>query len=120
MPVMEANNTDQAYFDDAVPLTEPHFDEEATVLSARPVVPLAEIKEEERSRKRLLMGLAMAGSLMLGALATSFVYKQRGERQSEAVGTAVPGAAGVAAEQPVNSSPTSGSIRRTVGESSPE
>jgi hypothetical protein len=102
---MESNNINQEFFEGAIPLGEPHFDEEATVLSARPVVPLQEIKAAEQSQKRLIVGLAMACSLMMGALAATLVYKQRGEGQSTAITTAAPGAAGMTADDPV-SSPT--------------
>jgi len=104
---MESNNINQEYFEGAVSLDEPHFDEEATVLSARPVVPLQEIKAEEQSRKRLIVGLAMACSLTMGALAATLVYKQRGEGQSTAISTAVPGAAGIVVNDPASSSATS-------------
>ncbi len=103
---MESNNINQEYFEGAVSLDEPHFDEEATVLSARPVVPLQEIKAEEQSRKRLIVGLAMACSLTMGALAATLVYKQRGEGQSTAISTAVPGAAGIVVNDPASSSAT--------------
>ena len=99
---MESNNINQEYFETAAPLGEPHFDEEATVLSARPVVPLQEIKAEEQSRKRLIVGLAMACSLMMGALAATLIYKQRGEGQSTAISTAVPGAAGMVVDDPAS------------------
>jgi hypothetical protein len=101
---MESNNINQEYFEGAAPLGEPHFDEEATVLSARPVVPLQEIKAEEQSRKRLIVGLAMACSLTMGALAATLIYKQRGEGQSTAISTAVPGAAGMVVDHPASSS----------------
>ena len=97
---MAAQSTNEEYLIDAAPLTEPHFDEEATLLSARPVVPLQEVKAEENFRKGLLFGLAMAGSLMLGALGASFIYRQRGEVATTAISTAVPGAAGVVIEGP--------------------
>jgi len=103
---MESNNINQEYFEGAVSLGEPHFDEEATVLSARPVVPLQEIKAEEQSRKRLIVGLAMACSLTMGALAATLIYKQRGEGQSTAISTAVPGAAGIVVNDPASSSAT--------------
>jgi hypothetical protein len=103
---MESNNMNQEYFEGAVPLGEPHFDEEATVLSARPVVPLQEIKAEEQSRKRLIVGLAMACSLMMGALAATLIYKQRGEGPSMAIGTAIPGAAAIVVDDPASSPAT--------------
>jgi hypothetical protein len=103
---MESNNINQEYFEGAVPLGEPHFDEEATVLSARPVVPLQEIEAEKRSRKHLIVGLAMACSLMMGALAATLLYKQRGEGPSRTSSTAVPGAAGMRVDDPVSSPAT--------------
>ncbi|MGH9871085.1 MAG: hypothetical protein ACRD9S_01320 [Pyrinomonadaceae bacterium] len=112
---MESNSTNQEYFIGDLPLPEPHFDEEATLLSARPVVPLEEVKAEERSRKRLLFGLAMACSLLLGAFAATLIYKQRGQGQSTAVVTsAVSGAAGIAADNPDNVSPTPDDVAGAV------
>lgn len=102
LALMESKIINEGYLEDAVPLGEPHFDEEATLLSARPVVPLQEIKAEARSRKRLIVGFAMACSLMMGALAATLIYKQRGLAQSAAVSTAVPGAAGIAVDDPVS------------------
>jgi len=116
---MESNNINQEYFEGAAPLGEPHFDEEATVLSARPVVPLQEIKAEEQSRKRLIVGLAMACSLTMGALAATLIYKQRGEGQSTAISTAVPGAAGMVVD-PASSPATAGVGGGAVADTLPE
>jgi hypothetical protein len=72
-------------------LSEPHFDEEATILSARPVVPLHEIKATDRSSKRLTFGLALIAALMIGALGATLIYRQRGQvATTETVETAVP------------------------------
>lgn len=99
---MESNIEQQEYFDSVSPLSEPHFVEEATVLSARPVVPLQEIKADERSKKRLVFGVALACALGLGALAATLVYKQREPEPSIAVvSEAAPGAAGIAFHEPV-------------------
>jgi hypothetical protein len=99
---MESNIEHQEYFDNGSPLDEPHFDEEATLLLARPVVPLQEIKADERSRKRLVIGVAMICSLGLGALAATLIYKQREEEPSiVVVSKAAPGAAGIAFDEPV-------------------
>ena len=117
---MESNNINQEYFEGAAPLGEPHFDEEATVLSARPVVPLQEIKAEEQSRKRLIVGLAMACSLTMGALAATLIYKQRGEEQSTAISTAVPGAAGMVVDHPASSPATAEVGGGTVADTLPE
>lgn len=83
-------------------LTEPHFDEEATVLSAQPVVPLRKIAAKERSGKRLALGLTVMFSLLVGALGGALIYKQRGQEQSTAVlDAAIPGAEGVAIAEPL-------------------
>jgi hypothetical protein len=104
---MESNITDQQYFAGALPLAEPHFEEEATLLSARPVVPLQVIKAKERSGKLLAFGVAMACSLIVGALGTTLVYKQRGEQQAAAViNTAAPGAGVLAVDEPVPAATT--------------
>jgi len=103
---MESNIVNEEYFEDDIALGEPHFDEEATLLSARPVVPLQEIKAEEQSRKRLIVGLAMACSLMMGALVATLIYKRGGQAQPAAISTAVPGAAGIVVDDSVSPSPT--------------
>jgi hypothetical protein len=83
-------------------LTEPHFDEEATVLSAQPVVPLRKIEAKERSGKRIALGLTVMLSLLVGALGGAVIYKQRGQKQSTAVlDAAIPGVEGVAIAEPL-------------------
>ncbi|HUS12027.1 MAG TPA: hypothetical protein VMZ30_16300 [Pyrinomonadaceae bacterium] len=97
---MEANTTDRHGLE--LPLGEPHFDEEATLLSAQPVVPLEEIAAEQRSGRWLAFGVAMAISLVLGALGGTLIYRQRGHQQPTAIiDTAVPGAEGITADEPV-------------------
>ena len=101
---MELNTSRQTNLE--MPLAEPHFDEEATLLSAQPVVPLEEIVAEKRSGKRLMFGLAMVFSLIVGALGGTLIYKQRGHDQSTTiVDTAVPGADGIAVDESVPVSP---------------
>jgi hypothetical protein len=46
---------------------EPHFDDERTVLSARPVVPLEKIQAKVKHRRHWLLGGAFAIAMMLGA-----------------------------------------------------
>jgi hypothetical protein len=46
---------------------EPHFDDERTLLSARPVVPLANIEKKARHRRHWFLGGAFALAMMLGA-----------------------------------------------------
>jgi hypothetical protein len=46
---------------------EPHFDDERTLLSARPVVPLEKIEAKARHRRQWVLGSAFALAMMLGA-----------------------------------------------------
>ena len=55
------------------PLSEPHFDQEATLLSARPVVPLNDVKANARSKGRLFFALAIMISLLLGAFSAILI-----------------------------------------------
>ena len=55
---------------------EPHFDDEQTILSARPVVPLEQIEAKTRHRRILLLSGAFVLAMMLGsasALLTLYV-----------------------------------------------
>ena len=75
---MDSNITEQELRGAELQLSEPHFDEEATLLSARPVVPLAEIKAESNSgRKSFSLGLALVAAVMVGALGATVILKQR-------------------------------------------
>jgi hypothetical protein len=88
---MDSNTTDQEYSSADLHLSEPHFDEEATLLSARPVVPLNEVMAEGRSGKRLVFGLMIVFALVVGALGATLIFKQRGQQQGTAIAeTAIP------------------------------
>lgn len=50
-----------------VPVRSPEFDDERTLLSARPVVPLNEIDAKTRRRRNWFLGGAFAIAMMLGA-----------------------------------------------------
>jgi hypothetical protein len=63
-------------FDRALSL--PHFDEEATLLSARPVVPLNQVKVETGSRRRVFFGLSILAAILVGAIGATLVI-QRGQ-----------------------------------------
>jgi hypothetical protein len=82
---MESNITDEQYFGTDLQLSEPHFDEEATLLSARPVVRLSDVRTEAGSGKRLAFGLAMVIAVMAGAFGASLIYKQRGQKEATAI-----------------------------------
>lgn len=72
------------------PLNEPHFDEEATLLSARPVVPLEEVKAEEGSRRRLVFVFSLLIALAAGVLGGTLLYKYRSQISTTEVQTAIP------------------------------
>lgn len=61
-------------------LSEPHFDEEATVLSARPVVPLSAVptvNTKLRTPRPWLLGLGLVGALLVGVGATAFYFARQ-------------------------------------------
>jgi hypothetical protein len=62
-----------------LPLSEPHFDDEATMLSARPVVPLDEVEPyEAQTRSRLprwwVLAATIAGAMLLGVVVGAGYY----------------------------------------------
>lgn len=83
--LMESNIKNQQSSGADLHLSEPHFDEEATLLSARPVVPLRDVRPETRSGRRLALGLAMAVSVMAGALGATLIYRQRDQKQGTGI-----------------------------------
>ena len=62
-------------------LDEPHFDEEATI-AARPVVPLGEVKAENRSKAGFAVALAIGGGLLIGLLTATLIYRYLGASQA--------------------------------------
>jgi hypothetical protein len=62
-----------------LPLAEPHFDDEATVLSARRVVPLSEtsshgLQTESRFARGWMFAATVVGALLLGVVASAAYY----------------------------------------------
>lgn len=82
---MESNIKNQQSSGADLHLSEPHFDEEATLLSARPVVPLHNVGPEAHSGRRFALGLAMTISVMAGALGATLIYRQRGQKQATGI-----------------------------------
>jgi hypothetical protein len=72
---MENNHssTKHSAFDRSLSL--PHFDEEATVLSARPVVPLHQVNAETGPRRRVLFGLSILAALLVGAISATLLMQ---------------------------------------------
>ncbi len=60
-------------------LSKPRFDDEATLLSARPVVPLHELAGTAGQRRRLVVALAITAALLIGVLGGAF-YASLGEQ----------------------------------------
>ncbi len=85
MKLMESNITDQQYLGADLQLSEPHFDDEATVLSARPVVPLHEVRTGAHFSRRLGFGLAILVALLVGAFGARLIYQQRGQNEEKAI-----------------------------------
>ncbi len=72
------------------PLTLPHFDDEATVQSARPVVPLHEVRRASRSKKNMLLGAALCLAAIGGGVAASLVFSDRGQAVEESAKATIP------------------------------
>ena len=75
---------------EAEPLTLPHFDDEATVQSARPVVPLHEVKRVALTRRNIFLGAALCLAAVVGALVASLIYSQETQRAPEAATATIP------------------------------
>lgn len=72
------------------PLTLPHFDDEATVQSARPVVPLDEVRSASRSKQKMLLVAALCLAAVVGALAASMVFSDRPQPSEESATATIP------------------------------
>jgi hypothetical protein len=62
-------------------LSLPHFDEEATLLSARPVVPLDEVKSKTQTKRRLMFGLTILTAILVGAAGATLLMKSEQNSQ---------------------------------------
>lgn len=85
---MELENTNGATQTDApeLILSEPHFDDEATVLSARPVVPLSEVGQSSWRRSRgWTLALTIVAATVLGALGSALYLSQVNRESSDAL-----------------------------------
>lgn len=82
---MESNTTEQDLSRAELLLDEPHFDEEATLLSARPVVPLEVVEAKSRSGRRWALAIAVGVALLIGAFGSTVIYRLRGVQQTTSV-----------------------------------
>src|SRR5687768_544899 len=89
-------------------LSLPHFDEDATLLSARPVVPLHEVMIETRSRRRVIFGLTILAAILLGAISATLLLMESGQNPESVAETEVSepvvssGAAGGSTSEPAS------------------
>lgn len=74
------------------PLTLPHFDDERTLQSARPVVPLHDVKRAELTRRHVFLGAALCLAAVVGAVVASLIYSQPAQPAPEAVTATIPDA----------------------------
>jgi hypothetical protein len=73
---MDSNISNQQSWIPDTPLAEPHFDEEVTLLSAQPVVPIEQLTRKPVSTRPWVFGLALAGAILLGVSGTALYYSQ--------------------------------------------
>jgi hypothetical protein len=87
MGLMDSKITDQQ---PDLQLSEPHFDEEATLLSARPVVPLHDVEVKRRFQRQLFYALTIGVAVLAGAFASTLIYKRGQESETAIVETEAP------------------------------
>ncbi len=82
---MEKNytSTDHSAVSDRA-LSLPQFDEDATLLSARPVVPLHEVKTATRSNRGVIFGLTILAAILVGAISATLLMMQSGQNSESA------------------------------------
>jgi hypothetical protein len=71
--ITRMENLDFSRDQSEIELTLPHFDDEETIQSARPVVPLHEVKRASQTKQRLLLGGALCVAAVVGALTASWI-----------------------------------------------
>lgn len=86
---MESTTTARQFLGAEASLSEPHFDEEATLLSARAVVPLASLKGLTAVKAKTsfprpwILGLGLVGALLVGIFATAIYYSRLEKNHSK-------------------------------------
>lgn len=99
-------------------LLQPHFDEEATLVSAKPVVPLSVVHSRGRRRNLLMFGGAIALSVLVGAIGGTLIYSQRNKQnqpsaltEQKSAAALTPASGGVTPEEPLE--PTAEAVTTT-------
>ena len=67
-----------------IPLDEPHFDAETTVLHAQPVIPLDTVRSQTRARRNMFLVIALVGALMMGAVGGTLIHRRQSVRAEPA------------------------------------
>ena len=102
---------------------QPHFDDEQTLLSARPVVPLEKIDAKVRHRRHWVLGGAFALAMMLGAasalLASYLKLRNVPTVASEISEIETPGAPVAAAAEPIVSNLAVAPVEDETAETEP-
>jgi len=78
---MESNSTKQKHIRVDIQLSQPHFDDEATLLSARRVVPLGNIRVASRSGSWLALGFTIVFAAIVGSLGSMLIFRQQDQKQ---------------------------------------
>jgi hypothetical protein len=73
---MESNIANQQSWSADLGLSQPHFDEQATLLSAQPVVPISRLSGRSGFSRKWLFGFALVGMLFIGIAASSLYYSR--------------------------------------------
>lgn len=89
-------------------IEQPHFDDEVTMLTARPVVPLERIEAKIKHRRRWFLGGAFAIAMLLGAASAlvSAYFKLRNVPDPQLQTTAAP----VSEDEPVAAEPVAATM----------
>jgi len=111
-----------------LPLAEPHFDDEATLLSARPVVPLDEVpnygsEKTSRLTRGWMFVVTIVGAMLLGVIAGGAYYSyanRESARQYIEVENIIAAAEGWSTETPITNDVTAASgVDHTTSAQSP-
>jgi hypothetical protein len=99
---MNWESEQQLYVDESEQLTSPHFDDEATLVSARKVVPLDEVGQKPFVKSKLAQRVSLAMVGVLGLLVAiglySYIHPESDVSQSELSAKTASGSVGGKAE----------------------
>lgn len=100
------------------PLSEPHFDDEATLLSARRVVPFHKLALKTNSKRKLFFAFVLATTLMMGVIG-GLLYTRLARTPLSNPQTTAPAADSALSDDSVSSSRQDDALESAHEESSP-